>query len=42
MARSDERWIEVQAARRMQFLVLDELHTYRRRQGSDISSFQAE
>lgn len=36
LTRTHERWI-VDAAQRLRFLVLDELHTYRGRQGADVA-----
>lgn len=37
MTRNSERWLRDDMARDMEFLVFDELHTYRGRQGSDVS-----
>lgn len=37
MTRNSERWLRDSMAKGLEFLVFDELHTYRGRQGSDVS-----
>lgn len=37
MTRQSEEWMRISMSRNLKFLVFDELHTYRGRQGSDVS-----